>query len=333
MKKNRLIQYITWFLEIFTEAKSFEANPILGNRLLNRLGLHVIRMIIARLITGFRRWLLGWKISSEHRRLFRQHGYLRISNVLPPELFKRLQIEGESCWPEVREFIQGDTTTQLVFLDQQKLNQLPAAKALCSSSHIRNLLNYVASTGIRPWPHFLRIRNLGGLSTDDPQKKFHSDTFHPTMKAWLFLEDVTADKGPFEYVTGSHRLTFKRLLWEYRQSIIGRDLNERYAARGSLRIEEKTLASLDLGHIERFEVPANTLVIADTSGFHRRGIAAPHSSRLCVYFSLRLNPFIPIPLPDSRPINHLAETLVAEHVAKTTQRRDDAKEAPATNIR
>lgn len=323
MKKNRLVQYITWFLEIFTEAKSFEANPILGNRTLNRLGLHVIRVIVARTITGFRRWILSWNISSEHRRAFRKTGYLRISNVLPPDQFKRLQDEATNSWPDVREFIQGDTTTQLLFLDQPTLNTLPAAKVLCESSQLKHLMNYVASTAIRPWPHFLRVCNMGGKIDNDPQKHFHADTFHPTMKAWLFLEDVTADKGPFQYIEGSHRMTLKRLRWEYQQSITGRDLSERYAARGSLRIEEDELASLALNKIKKFEVPANTLIIADTSGFHRRSEAASNSSRSSIYFSLRLNPFIPFPLPNIDSINQFAERLVAKHIKKTTQRPAD----------
>jgi hypothetical protein len=307
-----------WVMEVFTETKSFEANPILGNKLLNCLGLHVMRVIIARIITGFRRWILSWKVSSEQRRAFHKKGYLKISNILPPELFKRLQVEGESCWPEVREFIQGDTTTQLAFLDQDKLNQLPAAKALCGSPSIRSLMNYVASTALRPWPHLLRVCNQGGEINHDPQKTFHSDTFHPTMKAWLFLEDVNMDKGPFEYVEGSHKLTLKRLFWEYKQSIQGRDLKHPYAARGSLRITEQDLSSLDLFKVKRFDVPANTLVIADTSGFHRRGAALPDSSRLSIYFSSRLNPFIPFPIPGIEAINQFAENLVTQDVERST---------------
>ncbi|MBQ0784080.1 MAG: phytanoyl-CoA dioxygenase family protein [Amphritea sp.] len=318
MKRYRVIQYMIWVMEVFTETKSFEANPILGNKLLNCLGLHVMRVIIARIITGFRRWILSWKISTEHKKEFHKKGYLKIENILPPELFKRLQVEGEDCWPEIREFIQGDTTTQLTFLDKNKLNQLPAARTLCGLPSIRNLMNYVASTAIRPWPHFLRVCNQGGEANNDPQKTFHSDTFHPTMKAWLFLEEVSIDKGPFEYVEGSHKMTLKRLFWEYKQSIKGRNLNHRYAARGSLRIAEDDLITLDLFKVQKFKVPANTLVIADTSGFHRRGAAAPDSSRLSVYFSSRLNPFIPFPVPGIETINQFAEKLVTQEVEKST---------------
>lgn len=39
------------------------------------------------------------------------------------------------------------------------------------------------------------------------------------------------------------------------------------------------------------EVPGNTLVIADTSGFHRRTPSPRATVRVEVYFSLRRNPF------------------------------------------
>src|ERR1700726_1013593 len=41
----------------------------------------------------------------------------------------------------------------------------------------------------------------------DPQRDLHTDTFHPTVKAWLFLTDVTQDAMPFVYVPGPRRLT------------------------------------------------------------------------------------------------------------------------------
>ena len=53
----------------------------------------------------------------------------------------------------------------------------------------------------------------------DPQLELHADTFHPSLKAWLFLTDVTDDQGPLTYVAGSHRLTPQRLAWEQARSI------------------------------------------------------------------------------------------------------------------
>src|SRR3546814_11353522 len=54
---------------------------------------------------------------------------------------------------------------------------------------------------------------------DDSQTALHSDTYHPTMKAWFFLHDVANDEGPFQYVPGSHRLTPQRIAWEKRKSL------------------------------------------------------------------------------------------------------------------
>ena len=48
----------------------------------------------------------------------------------------------------------------------------------------------------------------------------HADTFHPTAKFWLFLDDVGIEDGPFAYVPGSHKLTPERLAWEHEQALI-----------------------------------------------------------------------------------------------------------------
>ncbi len=41
-------------------------------------------------------------------------------------------------------------------------------------------------------------------------------------------------------------------------------------------------------------VPANTLVLADTVGFHRRGEAQNTTPRRAIYIFMRTNPFNPI---------------------------------------
>ena len=60
---------------------------------------------------------------------------------------------------------------------------------------------------------------------------------------------------------------------------------------GSFRIEENKLAALGLPPPASFEVAANTLVVADTMGFHRRGAAQAGSRRLAVYGNRRPWPF------------------------------------------
>ena len=128
----------------------------------------------------------------------------------------------------------------------------------------------------------------------DPQRHLHSDTFHATMKAWLFLDDVGDHNGPFTYVAGSHKLTWQRLKWEYHKSVEGSSQANSYGSRGSLRVADDELEAMGMPAPSLFKVPANTLVIADTHGFHRRGAASEKSSRLEIWAYSRANPFNPL---------------------------------------
>jgi hypothetical protein len=127
----------------------------------------------------------------------------------------------------------------------------------------------------------------------DPQTLFHSDTFHPTAKCWLFLTDVAADAGPFAYVPGSHRLTDRRLEWEYEKSLEARGSADRMHGEGSFRLGEADRLALGLPEPVLNAVPANTLIIADTSGFHARTQSPRATHRVEIYGTLRRTPFVP----------------------------------------
>src|ERR1700756_5299196 len=64
-------------------------------------------------------------------------------------------------------------------------------------------------------------------------------------------------------------------------------------ARGSLRITQETVRRLGFGEPKAFAVPQNTLVVADTVGFHARGLSARPSVRLEIWAYGRRNPFLP----------------------------------------
>jgi hypothetical protein len=124
----------------------------------------------------------------------------------------------------------------------------------------------------------------------DLQKDLHRDTFHRATKLWFYLEDVELEQGPFVYVPRSHRITKARYRWEYERAV--RSCNER-RANGSFRVDEAELESLGLPRPTPLPVKANTLVIADVVGFHRRGDAKPGTRRLALYSGIRKNPFLP----------------------------------------
>jgi hypothetical protein len=62
---------------------------------------------------------------------------------------------------------------------------------------------------------------------------------------------------------------------------------------GSFRIELDELAQLGLPEPRVFAVPANTLIVADTFGFHARGPSSGRSLRVEIWAYGRRSPFIP----------------------------------------
>ncbi|WP_410481576.1 phytanoyl-CoA dioxygenase family protein [Pseudomonas plecoglossicida] len=280
-------------LQLATHAKSFENNPVLGSARLNALGLHVQRRQLAMAMAGYRRQALASRLAAPEREHFEQNGFFIRENALPAEQFAALRAELGALRSTGWEMRQGRAVTRRVSLDQDVLAHNPASAAFVADRGVRDLIAY-ASSNTGGITYQLQSIVIDAANADqDPQTRLHADTFHPTAKAWLFLDDVEDDQGPFSYVPGSHRLTPERLAWEYRQSLGAARSSEQMHREGSFRIDEPELAALGLPPPRRFAVPANTLVVADTSGFHARCASHKASHRVEIYASLRRNPFIP----------------------------------------
>lgn len=289
------LKFPVYFAQIFTGAKSFSNNPIIGNRILNIMGLHVFRTVLAATVTRFRMGCLSGLATREQRQSFQRDGFVLINDFLPDEQFQSLNLEVRNLHGEVRECVQGDTLTHRVLLTEKVLAKLPSCRALLTNNRFSRLLRYSASRNNDPIYYVQSIKSNVIDGAPDPQRTLHSDTFHPTMKAWLFLDEVSIKNGPFTYVAGSHRLSVKRLKWEYNNSVQGSSLANPYAARGSLRVTDDDLEVMGLQQPTVFNVPANTLVVANTNGFHRRGAATEVSNRLEIWAYSRTNPFNPLP--------------------------------------
>ena len=115
------------------------------------------------------------------------------------------------------------------------------------------------------------------------------------MKSWYFLDDVDERNGPFTYVPGSHKLSLARLRWEYRKSIDISSNGDRYSGNGSFRLGDEDARQMGLSAPKGFKVTANTLVVANTHGFHCRGQASERSTRTELWTISRSNPFNPFP--------------------------------------
>jgi hypothetical protein len=170
---------------------------------------------------------------------------------------------------------------------------MPAVRLFVKNPTVRSFIRYAASHAGEPTFAVQTILADPSNGEADPQTALHSDTFHPTAKAWLFLDDVGEDDGPFTYVPGSHRLTPQRLTWELEQSVSAARSPDRMHSEGSLRATESDLAAMRLPAPVRMAVPANTLIVADTSGFHQRSPSLRRTRRVELYATLRRTPFVP----------------------------------------
>jgi len=284
-----------WAAQLATGTKSFERNPVIGSRWLNERGLHTARVRLAGRIAEMRRRRLASLVSEADRAGFERDGFVIRPNFLPDAEFAELLRQVKAYRGILREIGEGDTILRKIALDPKTLAALPALGRLLRHPEWRGLIRYIGSRDAEPVVWIQSILRHAHEGPADPQTALHADTFHPTVKAWLFLTDVAADAGPFTYVPGSHRLTPERLDWERRMSLAAPSSRDADTRQGSFRIEPGELAALGLAEPRIFAVPANTLIVADTFGFHARGPSAGRSVRVEIWAYGRRSPFVPWP--------------------------------------
>ncbi len=281
--------------QIFSGAKSFQKNPILGSRRLNARGLHVIRVKWAMKMAAWRRTKLAPRISVEQVAQYQKNGYVLVENFLPQELFDRVNEELKANDFIRYDMVQGQTVTRRVSLDDKDLATKPALRSARNDRRLLNLIRYVASYGGQPLVSLQIVLAQPGKEEEaDPQVSLHSDTFHPTAKSWLFLQDVGEEDGPLCYVQSSHKMTKQRYAWEKSISENVSAIDNTYSARGSMRVKQDQLNALGYPEPTKMVVKANTLVVADTHGFHARCFSPKPTTRIEIYGSLRRNPFLPV---------------------------------------
>lgn len=274
-------------------AKCFESHSIIGNPTLNRLGLHRYRVQKAAHLAAYRREKLAQYLTVDEVEQFQKNGFILKENFLEDPVFAALSKELLETPLATRETLQGDTVTRRMALDAESLKKLPTTHSLINNAKWRALLNYVGSSKVQPMYYVQVILSHVRNSKPDPQTNLHSDTFHPSVKAWLFLTDVAEDEGPFVYAAGSHVVNEKRLDWEYQKSLQMNPKTDAMTRRGSFRVKAKELEDMGYQAPKAFAVKKNTLVIADTYGFHARGPSVRPSTRIELWAYGRRSPFLP----------------------------------------
>ena len=297
-------------LSLLTRTKSFE-DPWVGHRRWNQnWGLHRRRVQLADQLCRWRRWLRPAACAALER-----DGYVVIQDFLPQEAFAALQAEVEDRVQELNRIQplpvndrvgfqpkqpfpggfdrhDGGTLNRFVHIDP---GELPQAAALGRDPRLNTWSRQVIGVPMDPRRLDVYLTVHGEESrTPDLQKELHRDTFFRALKYWYFLRPVTPEDGPFEYVPGSHRLDPVRLRWEQSTAEAAIRHRRQPDVSGSFRIRPEALVDLGLPQPVSLSCPANTLLLADVFGFHRRGAALPGRQRLALYGWNRPYPFLPV---------------------------------------
>lgn len=230
--------------------------------------------------------LLHW-LDGVDSATFARNGFVVKRQVLPPDQFEALSQQVQSRRGTAREMLMGDTVTRHIPVDEAFLACAPALAALLQGRLWNGLTRYVAASRRAPRAYVQTVVTHTRLGVRDPQTLLHSDSFSPTMKAWYFLNDVGDDDAPLCFVPGSHKLTPARLAWELRQARLadaphanGHAPKPNGLPADPRRVDKSELSSMDLGLPARLVVPANTLIVADTFGFHKRAQARHPTMRV-----------------------------------------------------
>ncbi len=259
--------------------------PVIDDPLLNRLGLQVARTVGARVVWRARRLHPDPSVAHLADEL-RATGLVVVHDALPQDDFDAVRSAADellaSTTPRLSD-THGSNLLQSIWradMDEER-------RAILDRFFTLPLLHRLGEAA-EGWPQepaagrclLQRVDQVAGAP--DRESDAHSDTFFSTHKAWLYLTDVTEADGPLFYYPGSHRLTATSLRGIYRESVT--------AAAGARRIDERELEKRGLERVELL-CPKNTLVVANTFGYHGRCQGRPPGSRTALHVELRTEPF------------------------------------------
>lgn len=109
-----------------------------------------------------------------------------------------------------------------------------------------------------------------GKPTTDKADNLHFDVCYPTLKCFLYLNDVDASNAAFSYVYGSHRMTWARAWMEHVMGLKFWFWNKEERMRITPEVPARFIKAHGM-KVVPLEGKANTLIIANTMGFHQRG--------------------------------------------------------------
>jgi hypothetical protein len=253
------------------------------SRLLNILGISVIRTLISKLlcsVSNARRYLrYGKSDLSRHGMVIFSCPYsdsqrINLSAIYDEYIRQAQPLPHMACHKR--------------FIIRPSDQSFARANTVVLPESIKSLLlPHLGSNGEVTSITFSEIRHGDPDSVEDYQKMLHRDSYFDTYKLFIYLADVTAREGPFTYILGSHRLTIRRLLQEYFGSLDIRPINDNlrqsvFSFRGWLSPDTEKLSSFVGG--------LGDLALVNTFGWHARGDGSIDAVRKSITVGFKRRP-------------------------------------------
>lgn len=252
---------------------------------LNRLGVQPFRTVMARAVLNARPRRVAPGVADVVRAVERD-GFVAIHDYLPQTTFEAVEREARALLASGQRTTlrHGCNALEQVDLVSNRDGAPATVGWLGGDDFLFGVFEALEHHPIRRLAgHRIVERLVQGEGDDvDPETQLHSDTYFSTHKAWLYVTDVRLENAPLSYVRGSHRLSLRQLGYVYRESV-GEN-------KGSRRISDEELGERRL---EVLTCRKNTLVVANTFGFHKRLRGVPGEERIAVQMSVRAHPFRP----------------------------------------
>lgn len=279
--------------KLFPIIRVFTSDKLIKSKFFNTLGLQVFRMKLAQFRYESRKYDVKSVYENEYN-FFKSNGFLQITDFLKNNEFQKLKEECSEILQsgEYKKFGRKDGPNMIYMLDVFSLDfaKYPAINDLINNEHLNELFSIMERKPISipnkdiivQFQYLVQGEENG---TEDPETQLHSDTFFNTHKAWLYLDDVGIENGPFVFVPKTHSININGRLKKEKE------YSENTSMKGSRRVSNDELVSLALKE-EVFLCKKNTLVMANTLGYHKRLRGVNGYDRLTIAFSARSNPFI-----------------------------------------
>jgi hypothetical protein len=148
-------------------------------------------------------------------------------------------------------------------------------ETLFSNDKLLDQLTFLAGTKVKKEEIEIGISKDKGRNSNDD---WHTDCYCHTAKAFLYLNDVNENDSPFCFLKGSHKDINIRYKVE-KENLMNFAFNQNktenritdpevYILVKETTIKDKIYQKYDL---LKCAFPAGSLIVADTSGFHRKG--------------------------------------------------------------